>query len=244
MKKYIAYLITIIMAVSIISCGGTTNEEPEPSIGDQMYEKYKTIIDKLEGENYDGAIEEIQAMKPAPVVQEVKITTDNFYDYYDIVYRENNFERDSEGNITKIDKWDYLFSFRLKDEYTLDENEDNKIVIGVTGDYDLKKIEDVDFETGKITIGEEVFSEYKDEIIESAKGWTEEDSTLLSVTCEGSKEILCNNVPGVVLARWINGENRWEAYYDITPDDYEGYTFEPVDIQITRTEGTLHIVDK
>ena len=149
MKKYIAYLITIIMAVSIISCGGTTNEEPEPSIGDQMYEKYKTIIDKLEGENYDGAIEEIQAMKPAPVVQEVKITTDNFYDYYDIVYRENNFERDSEGNITKIDKWDYLFSFRLKDEYTLDENEDNKIVIGVTGDYDLKKIEDVDFETGK-----------------------------------------------------------------------------------------------
>ena len=86
MKKYIAFLITIIMAVSIISCGGNNNKEPEPSIGDQMYEKYKSIIDKLEGENYDGAIEEIQAMKPAPAVQEVEITPENFFDYYDIVY--------------------------------------------------------------------------------------------------------------------------------------------------------------
>ena len=91
------------MAVSIISCGGNNNKEPEPSIGDQMYEKYKSIIDKLEGENYDGAIEEIQAMKPAPTVQEVEITADNFFDYYDIVYDENNIERDSDGNIITIE---------------------------------------------------------------------------------------------------------------------------------------------
>ena len=79
MKKFVALLLATIVAVSIIGCGSNTNKEPEPSIGDQMYEKYKSIIDKIEGENYDGAIEDIQAMKPEPVVQEVEITTDNFH---------------------------------------------------------------------------------------------------------------------------------------------------------------------
>ncbi len=244
MKKYIAFLITIIMAVSVISCGGSNNKEPEPSVGDQMYEKYKSIIDKLEGENYDGAIEEIQAMKPAPTVQEVEITADNFFDYYDIVYDENNIERDSDGKITEIKKWDNNFRFILKDKYSLDPDKDNKIVIGVTGDYDLKKIEEVDFQTGEITLGEDAFDEYKDEIIESAKGWTDEDSTTLSVSCEGSMELSFNNTPKVSGARWKKDEDRWRQYYEITPDDYEGYVFVPVDIQITRAEGTLHIVNK
>jgi hypothetical protein len=44
----------------------------------------------------------------------------------------------------------------LKDEFILDENEDNTLVIGVTGDYDLKKIENVDFETGDIILGKDL----------------------------------------------------------------------------------------
>ena len=31
---------------------------------------------------------------------------------------------------------------------------------------------------------------------------------------------------------------------DISPDDYEGYAFLPTDIQITRAEGTLHLIQK
>lgn len=239
-----ALLLSIIMVVSIIGCGSNTNKEPEPSIGDQMYEKYKTIIDKIEGENYDGAIEEIQAMKPAPSVQEVEITKDNFFDYYDIVYRENNIERDSDGKITTINKWDNEFMFELKDEYTFDTNEDNTIVIGVTAEYDLKKIENVDFETGEITLGDDIFDEYEDEIVESTKEWTKEESVRMSETCEGPNLIICNNLPGVCGFRWVKGEYGWEELYGITPDDYEGYVFVPVDIQITRTEGTLHIVNK
>ena len=154
MKKYIVFLITIIMAISIISCGGSSNKETEPSIGDQMYEKYKTIIDKLEGENYDGAIEEIQAMKPAPTVQEVEITADNFFDYYDIVYWENQIDRDANGKITSISRVDDWFDFMLKDEYLLDTDQDNSVEIGVTCEYDLKKIENVDPETGEIVYGD------------------------------------------------------------------------------------------
>ena len=120
MKKHIVFLLAVVMTVSIVSCGGDTGKEPEPSIGDQMYEKYRTIIDKLEGENYDGAIEEIQAMKPAPVVPDVEITEDNFFDYYEIVYLENSFDRNADGKIVSIDRRDYEFEFRLKDEYQLD----------------------------------------------------------------------------------------------------------------------------
>ena len=244
MKKFMALLFTIIMAASIIGCGSNTNKEPEPSVGDQMYEKYKSIIDKIEGENYDSAIEEIQAMKPAPSVQEVEITKDNFFDYYDIVYRENNIERDSDGKITTINKWDNLFNFRLKDKYTLDSNQDNTIVIGVTSEYDLKKIENVDFENGEITISDDNFDDYEDEIVETTKEWTNEDSILLSVTCEGTWDIICNNTPSVIDGPWVKDDYGWEGYYNITPDNHKGYVFVPVDIQITRTEGTLHIVNK
>lgn len=259
MKKHLALLLTIVAVISIVGCGSSASmdsstnvgsttmdssisEAAAPSVGEQMYEKYKSIITKLEGENYDGAIEEIEAMKPAPDVQEVAITPENFFDYYDIVYRENSITRDADGKITSILKCDYLFYFSLKDKYILDENENNALRIGVTGDYDLKKIENVDFETGEINLGEEVFDEIETEIVESEKDWTNEDSTSLSATCEGIKEIYCDNIPKVVIYQWSPGEYGWSFRVDITPTDYEGYVFVPVNIQITRAEGTLHIV--
>lgn len=256
MKKHIAFVITMIAVISIAGCGSSTNissstntdssisAATEQSIGDQMYEKYRSIITKLEGENYDGAIEEIEAMKPAPVVQEVVITPDNFFDYYNIVYRDNIITRDSDGKITSINKNDDLFYFNLKDGYILDENEDNTLVIGVTGDYDLKKVENVDFETGEIILGEEVFEEIETEIVESAKSWTNEDSTRLSATCEGTTVIVCDNTPKVTGGRWNKKEFGWEPWYEITPTDYEGYVFVLANIQISRAEGSLHIVNE
>lgn len=260
LKKHLALLLTIVATISIVGCGSSASmdsgtnvgsttmdssisEAAAPSVGEQMYEKYKSIITKLEGENYDGAIEEIEAMKPVPDVQEVAITPENFFDYYDIVYRENSITRDSDGKITSIDRWDSFFSFCLKDEFILDENEDNTLVIGVTGDYDLKKIENVDFETGDIILGKDVFDELKAEIVESETVWTNEVSTQLSVTCEGTKEIAVLDAPLVVLYRWFMGEYGWRYRVDITPTDHEGYVFVPVNIQVTRAEGTLHIVN-
>lgn len=250
MKKYIAFIITIIMSVSIISCSGSTNKGAEPSIGDQMYEKYKSIIDKLEGENYDGAIEEIQTMKPAPVIQEVGITADNFFDYYDIVYRENNIERDSDGKITRIDKYDNMFEFKLKDEYSLDPDEDNTVEIGVTCEYDLKKIENVNFETGEITLNDENYDELEKKVCSDHDSWTTGGLASLSVTCKGSNTILCNETPTIIGPLWYGPESDSYNYghnysfSGITPDDHEGYVFVPADIHITRAEGTLHIVNK
>lgn len=238
------------MSASIISCGGSTNKGAEPSIGEQMYEKYKSIIDKLEGENYDGAIEEIQAMKPAPVVQEVGITAENFFDYYDIVYRENNIERDADGKITRIDKYDNVFEFKLKDEYSLDTDEDNNVEIGVTCEYDLKKIDEVDFETGEITLNNETNDELEEKICSDHDSWTTGGLASLSVTCKGSSIIHCNETPTIIGPLWYVPESdsydyRYKySFMGITPDNHEGYVFVPADIHITRADGTLHIVNK
>lgn len=220
------------------------SEAAAPSVGEQMYEKYKSIITKLEGENYDGAIEEIEAMKPAPDVQEVAITPENFFDYYDISYRENSITRDSDGKIVSINKWDNEFYFALKDEYALDEKSDNTIVCGMTCDHDLKKIENVDFETGEIILGDEVFDTYKNEILESDINQLDKETTHLSLTCEGTNTIAGSGTSFFLMGRWTKGEYGWTSYYEITPDDHEGYVFVPVNIQITRTEGTLHIINK
>ena len=260
MKKHLALLLTIVATISIVGCGSSASmdsgtnvgsttmdssisEAAAPSVGEQMYEKYKSIITKLEGENYDGAIEEIEAMKPVPDVQEVAITPENFFDYYDIVYRENSITRDADGKIVSINKCDNEFYFALKDEYALDEKSDNTIVCGMTCDYDLKKIENVDFETGEITLGEEIFRAYMDEIIETHEYMTDGDATRISVTCEGTEDISFYDSSIIHTARWINSEDGWRPIYDITPTDYESYVFVPVNIQITRTEGTLHIVN-
>lgn len=250
MKKHLVLFLAVIMAVSIISCGGTSKEpekEPEPSVGDQMYEKYRTIIDKLEGENYDGAIEEIQAMKPAPVVLDMEITPDNFFDYYEIVYLENEFERNADGKIISIKRYDYLFDFKLKDEYQLDPEQDNTVEIGVTCEYDLKKIEEVDFETGEIILSNETYDELEDNLCSNNDSWTNDGMASLSATCKGSDIIKCRNSPTIVSPLWHEpgtGPNGMGPYsfMGITPEDQEGYVFVPTDIQIIRAEGTLHIM--
>ena len=49
----------------------------------------------------------------------------------------------------------------------------------------------------------------------------------------------------MVGGRWnLYNEFGWEPAYELTPTNYEGYVFVPVNIQITRTEGTLHIVNR
>ena len=49
--------------------------------------------------------------------------------------------------------------------------------------------------------------------------------------------------------RWPGPEVTFNGFgpynpQDITPDDKDGYVFVPVDIQISRAEGTLHLMQK
>lgn len=110
MKKYLAALLSLSL---LAGCSA--------SVGDQMYEKYGTIIDALEEENFDAAIQEISQMKKEKLIAEagdindyittVTLTNDNFYDYFELkkepVYNSfGELQEDSYCLILKSKKYD------------------------------------------------------------------------------------------------------------------------------------------
>ena len=52
------------------------------SSGNALYEKYNDVVDAMEAESYEEAIEAIQDRMPEPAYSEVAITTDNWEDYF------------------------------------------------------------------------------------------------------------------------------------------------------------------
>lgn len=94
MKRLISVILAGVLALSLCGCGAAA----KPSVGDQMYEKYGSIIDKLEAGEYEKVIEEVTAMMPVPEEQTVTITLDNFSDYYELRYDVPQVNRDSQGS--------------------------------------------------------------------------------------------------------------------------------------------------
>lgn len=68
------------------------------SKGDQMYEKYGKLIDALEAGDYDCSVRAFNEYLPQPETEEVTLTKDNLFDYYeldvDVEYR-----RDDRGRV-------------------------------------------------------------------------------------------------------------------------------------------------
>ena len=175
MKKAFAAILLFALMLSLVACGtsavpAAAPVEAEPSIGDKMYEKYKTLIDSLEAEDYTAAIQEIAGMMPEPEESTIEITPENFWEYYEVDYlNTNRTKKNAEGDILKIDST-YSFGFRLKEKYETGEyyyilNENSKeIEIGVTADVVLKKIEEIDWQNGKLIIGNENYDDVESEI--------------------------------------------------------------------------------
>ena len=158
MKKVLSMLLVIILAVSMVGCSGSVKEAepqqetatptPDPAI--LLYEKYSDIISALEEKNYDGAVSLIEELKPTPEVppiKEVTITTDNFFDYFELIRQIDPVytEKDSQGNIICIGR---EVGYALKEEYRIAEEKKRECVVeaGITNDeirYD--SIKDVDF---------------------------------------------------------------------------------------------------
>lgn len=79
-----------------------------PSKGDQMYEKYGKLIDALEAGNYEESLKAFMEYVPQPETEEVTLTKDNLYDYFELVV-EPRFEKDAHGNVKSV-----LEFYRLK----------------------------------------------------------------------------------------------------------------------------------
>jgi hypothetical protein len=168
MKKVLSMLLVLILVVSMVGCGGSAKESepqqetatPAPNPAILLYEKYSDIISALEEENYDGAVSLIEEMKPIPKVPSIKeviITTDNFFDYFelnkqiDIDYA----VKDSHGNITFTRR---IVRYVLKEEYTIAEEKKGDCVVEVGVTYDnieYLSLIDIDFESFSFTPLEE-----------------------------------------------------------------------------------------
>ena len=167
MKKIIAVLLLIAFSFSLCACGTATvtavheqavveevpaevapTPEPAPSRGDLLYEKYSDVLDALEAEDYDSAMDSIAAMKPVPTpppVTAVDITLDNYLDYFEIATKDYD-QNDAYGNLYYRNREYYL---ELKDRYSCDPDNPGEITVGFEYDemnYTYRGL-DFDFET-------------------------------------------------------------------------------------------------
>lgn len=251
MKKLLCTICTVLcMCVLLCACGQT-----EPSVGDLMYEKYGGIIDKLEAEDYEGALEDVQAMMPEPEIIEVRITPENFFDYYEIGFKDRSFvEKDAEGKILHLYP-SIQESFVLKSEYVDRLIDEDEVEVGYTGDLAVKKM-NIDWSTGVASLGDETYpnilQEYVDiENYERDLEHLDDIVTVISKTVSSIK-----NDYGYSSFEDINGEHSalikqqynpyfgrsvwWHVYNDITPED-DLYYLIVDNIQIVRAEGVLHL---
>ena len=125
-RKYGKLIMMLICAAMVTACGSTQTAGPadgaaasgtEDPAGEEgtvdLAEKYSEIITHLENEEYDEAIEAINAMRPEPETETISITLDNWQEYFSFVddYR---YEYDAQGAITETN---YHIFFQLKEEY-------------------------------------------------------------------------------------------------------------------------------
>ena len=236
LAKASALLAACLLCLSVCSCGGG------PSTGDQMYEKYKDVIDSLEREDYEQAIGLISEMMPEPEERVVEITADNFWDYYEVREGADDIERDADGNVTDIIVCgDMTTSLALKEEYGHVDYSRSGVEVGVTVDHHLKRIEDVDWSTGMYALSEEDYDQYAQELerygdwVHFTTSTTEQGSDTIPLGISSSvgdiwhKENDGWNTPGNTLARGDTG-------------DAELYVLVNGEIEIVRAEGQLVLV--
>ena len=125
-RKYGKLIMMLICAAMVTACGSSQTAGPadgaaasgtEDPAGEEgtvdLAEKYSEIITHLENEEYDEAIEAINAMRPEPETETISITLDNWQEYFSFVddYR---YEYDAQGAITETN---YHIFFQLKEDY-------------------------------------------------------------------------------------------------------------------------------
>ena len=127
MKKLVAVVLILVAVFALCACGETQVIEKEVEktvevpVVPEAWQKYQSIFDALEAEDFDSAQALIEDMKPVPEtppIVEVQITKENFFDYFEYVCEPQYeyAERDSKGNYTNVG---FDVKYVLKDEFSI-----------------------------------------------------------------------------------------------------------------------------
>ena len=236
MKRLISVILAGVLALSLCGCGAAA----KPSVGDQMYEKYGSIIDKLEAGEYEKVIEEVTAMMPVPEEQTVTVTLDNFSDYYELRYDVPQVNRDSQGKLSSVN-YSGTFYYGLKEEYAARlVPESSYVEVGVTADCAVKKVDSIDWQTGDFTVGTQSFDNIKAEIQNTYRDLP----VSVSATLSGEQALYGGEATALNYGAFRQVKDTWGTMWisgPMSPADNTAdyYVFAPENIKILRAEGTL-----
>ena len=235
MKRLITLILVAALSFSLCACGASA-----PSVGDQMYEKYGSIINNLEAEEYQKVIDEVTAMMPVPEEKTVPINLGNFNEYYELRYDETQVNRDSQGKA--VSAWvTNAFYYGLKEEY-LEKlvGDSSSVEIGVTADCVLKKVENINWETGEVTLATDSYNDILKDILKTYRDMPVNISTTQSgnvVLYGGDMSPLSYGIFYLRQESWGTAWSSGELKAGETGTDY--YVFVPENINVVRAEGTL-----
>ena len=155
MKKLISVLLLIALVCTAFAGSAFALTEDEEA----LYAKYADLIALLEAEDYSAALDAVTAMMPEPEYEEVALTVENFFDYFEIVTADPYIERDSAGVIKTV--YPGGLQLRMKEDFAkrLDW-ENSTLSVGITAKKDMYRAK-IDFETGEITLGDSSDSDVK-----------------------------------------------------------------------------------
>lgn len=227
MKKLISVLLLIALFCTVFAGSAFALSEEEEA----LYTKYADLIALLEGEDYEAALEAVQAMIPEPEFEEVVLTEENFFDYFEIVSGDPYIERYAGGSIKTI--YPGGLELRIKEDFAkrLDW-ENSTLSVGITAKKDLYRAK-IDFETGEITLADSSDSDVKKALRKSVSWFESKVDT---------------HVDGVYSQYFLANDPFW--YKDPTYKDWWGIEAAPGvkakyyqvvyrDIELVNLEGTL-----
>ena len=149
MKRALSAILVLILCLALCACSGVKQEDYDAAVAKYdalveehealkaRFEPYTDIVDALEAEDYDGAVEAVNAMRPVPDVTEVEITMDNLWDYFEIK-EDRTEETDAQGELY------YLAITRklsLREGFTLADFDKYPTDVAVGYEYDRKYVQ-------------------------------------------------------------------------------------------------------
>lgn len=232
MKKLVSFLLLVALVCSLCAfapSAAALSEEEEA-----LYTKYADLIALLEAEDFSGALDTITSMMPATEYEEIALTAENFYDYFEIVTEDPNIEKNSDGSIKQIYPGSLIL--KMKEDIVNRVDWENSILtVGITAKKDLYRAK-IDWETGEITLGDESDSDVKKAV--KKLDWFEPKVDV--------------QVSELAYMRWLSGDGFWFKH-----PTYKGWSsgfaepgsktkyYQVVyrDIELVSVEGTLFLAN-